>query len=62
LTITRTTDSLLARLPPPAAINQRIGQLSRELSYLRRLLRLSLAASQAGSALRLNNSNEAANE
>jgi hypothetical protein len=38
------TESPLKELPPPGEINQRIGVLSRELTLLRRLLRLSVAA------------------
>lgn len=37
------TASPLEQLPPPAAIHERIGQLARELAFLRRLMRLSQA-------------------
>jgi hypothetical protein len=40
------TDSPLDQLPPPPAIHERMGRLYRELSLLRRLLRLSQAARQ----------------
>jgi hypothetical protein len=38
------SESPLQELPPPGEINRRIGILSRELTLLRRLLRLSVAA------------------
>jgi hypothetical protein len=37
-------DSLLDKLPPPPVIHRHMGQLYRELTLLRRLLRLSQAA------------------
>ena len=40
------TDSALDQLPPPPVIHQQMGRLYRELSLLRRLLRLSQAARQ----------------
>jgi hypothetical protein len=39
-------NSPIEQLPPPLTIHQRIGQLCRELTLLRRLLRLSQAAQQ----------------
>ncbi len=38
------SESPIAALPPPGEINQRICVLSRELTLLRKLLRLSMAA------------------
>jgi hypothetical protein len=41
-----TTDSPLEQLPPPVVIHRRMGHLYRELTLLRRLLRLSQQAAR----------------
>jgi hypothetical protein len=45
-------DSLLCQLPPPPITHERMGQLYRELTLLRRLLRLSQAAREEACRLR----------